>query len=102
MSLGLVLMISGATIITLVAGGAYGFLRLRSELSHATIVGKEARILQWHGSKGRVIAAGREWTAYAADPAELHPGDKVLISRMDHDALKIQPVEQDVEAVDLV
>lgn len=102
MNLGMALIVSGTTIATLVAGGAYCFLRMRSEFSHASIVGKEARILEWHGRKGRVIIGGKEWSAFSGEALELHPGTKVLVSRITDDGLKIQPVEADIEAVDLV
>lgn len=102
MSLGMTLLITGITITAVVAGGAYGFLRLRSELSHATIVGKEGRVIQWHGSKGQVMINGKTWTAYSGEAQELVPGAKVLVSRIDDQSLKIQPVEEDAETVDLV
>jgi membrane protein implicated in regulation of membrane protease activity len=102
MNLGMALIVSGTTIATLVAGGAYCFLRMRSEFSQASIAGKEARVLEWQGSKGRVVIGGKEWAAFSSETLEIYPGAKVLVSRVTDDGLKIQPVEEDIEAVDLV
>lgn len=102
MNLGAFLIVSGLTIGAVVLTVGYGVLRMKSELSHASINGKQARVADWHGFKGHVIINGQRWQAYSGESLQLHPGDKVIISKVDEEALKIQPMEEDVEAVDLV
>lgn len=102
MGLGIILILTGVTIGVTVITLGYGLLRMRSEFSHANIVGKQARVADWKGFKGHVIIHGKRWQAYSGENLHLHPGDKVIISKIDDEVLKIQPMEEDVEAVDLV
>ena len=97
MGLAVALISCGIGITACVLGGAYAYERLRAEYSHAGLTGKEARIIEWHGQKGSVHAAGRVWPAYSEDPVALSPGAKVLIRRMQGRTAKIIPIEADVE-----
>ena len=102
MSLGIILVLSGITLGLTVLTVGFCVMRMRSEFIHANITGKQARVADWHGFKGHVVIHGRRWQAYSGENLHLHPGDKVIISKIDDEALKIQPLEEDVEAVDLV
>lgn len=102
MALGVILILTGVTVgVTAVTVG-YCLLRMRSEFAHANITGKQARVDDWHGFKGHVVIHGKRWQAYSGETLHLHRGDKVIVSKIDDNALKIQPMEEDVEAVDLV
>ncbi|MBU0859121.1 MAG: hypothetical protein KJ667_04215 [Alphaproteobacteria bacterium] len=102
MGLGLLIIICGLTLAAVIIFGAIAFERFRSEIAHANIIGKEARVVDWSGEKGHVHARNRVWPAYATDPVNLHPGSKVLISKIDNGALKISPIEEDIEVMEAV
>lgn len=101
MWLGLLIMFGGLSLAALLVTGAVAFERFRVEMTHANIIGKEARIVQWHGEKGTVYIRSRKWPAYSTDPVALPAGARVLVSRIDSGALKIQPIEQDMEVADI-
>lgn len=98
MWLGLLIMFGGLALAALIITGAVAFERFHAEMTHANIIGKEAHIVQWHGDKGTVYIRNRKWPAYSADPFALPSGARVLVSRIDNGALKIQPIEQDIES----
>ena len=102
MALGIILVLSGVTIGVTVISVGFCLMRMKSEFAHANISGKQARVADWHGFKGHVVIHGKRWAAYSGETLHLHPGDKVIVSKIDNEALKIQPMEEDLEAVDLV
>lgn len=96
----LLILTVGMTIAGSIIVGAVAWQRFRLEYGHANLSGAEARVIDWRGTQGRVHVRGRLWPAYAADPVELRPGQKVLVSRIDNDSLKITPIEHDLETID--
>lgn len=97
MGYGLLIIIGGLSLAALIMFVAYAYERFRSETAHHNIIGQEARIINWSGDRGNVYIRNRQWPAYSTDPVALPAGSKVLVSRIDNGALKIQPIEEDLE-----
>jgi Membrane-bound serine protease (ClpP class) len=55
--------------------------RSRTSLGGQAILGLEAEVLDWRGSRGQVRTRGEIWSARSDDP--LRPGDRVMIVGID-------------------
>lgn len=63
--------------------------RSRKSLGGQAMLGLEAEVLDWRGSRGQVRTRGEIWSARSDDP--LRPGDRVMIVGIDGLMLVVRP-----------
>lgn len=99
MNAALFFIFTGLMIILIIVCCVYGWHRMKSEYAQADLSGEEGKVIEWHGTKGRIHVQSRVWPAFTEDPADLRPGQKIVVARVINGHLKINPVEVDVESV---
>lgn len=57
-----------------------------------SLIGERVRVIAWEGAVGRVRCGGESWNAVADRKLDLHPGDRVRITRVEGVTLEIEPV----------
>jgi membrane-bound serine protease (ClpP class) len=72
-------------------GGYYSFrlYQKKNTTGIEAMIGKEARVLSWKNTQGKVHFEGEDWQAYSDDSYSLKRDDKVLISKIDGLRIKI-------------
>ncbi len=72
-------------------GGWYSFrlYQKKNTTGVEAMIGNEASILHWKGTKGKVHYEGEDWQAYSDEAYTLKRDDKVLISKIDGLRIKI-------------
>jgi membrane-bound serine protease (ClpP class) len=63
--------------------------RRKATTGAESMIGAEAEIVDWHGTKGRVRIQGEVWKAVSAQAMELKKGEKVRIAAIDDLTLTI-------------
>lgn len=81
---------------------AASYERYRREHAVLSMLGEQARVIDWQGQRGTVRAQGKNWEAFTADPVSFKPGEKVLIGKANNGVLKVNQIEEDEEPIDLL
>ncbi len=66
--------------------------RKRSPTGESGMIGLEAEVKEWEGSKGKVFVHGELWRAKSDAP--LKPGDKAFVLSLKGLTLKVKPFEE--------
>lgn len=64
-------------------------MKLPVRMGRGSLIGQGAEVLSWDGYEGRVRCRGESWHAWARDPPDLRPGERVKVVDLEGVTLEV-------------